>query len=136
GHRSGKMKRTGLRIGLVAVVASLALTACAGSSTAPAPKTVAANAENIEGSDLKRVTLSDKAAQRLGIQTVPVREELIGGVIRRVIPYAAVLYAAKGDAWAYTNPEALAFIRHALTIESIAGDVVVLSDGPPVGTLV
>ena len=55
---------------------------------------------------------------------------------RTVIPYAAVLYDAHGDAWVYTNPEPLVFVRHRVSIAYIDGDRAVLSDGPPVGTAV
>jgi len=46
-----------------------------------------AQVEPIEGSDLKRVVLTERAAERLNIQTVPVREEqvvrtrTVGGVV-------------------------------------------------------
>jgi hypothetical protein len=34
----------------------------------------------------------------------------------------------------YTNPSPLTFVRHAIHIDHIQGDLAVLSDGPPVGT--
>jgi hypothetical protein len=45
-----------------------------------------------------------------------------------------VLYDAKGATWVYTNPSPLTFVRHAIHIDHIQGDLAVLSDGPPVGT--
>jgi hypothetical protein len=53
-----------------------------------------------------------------------------------VVPYAAVLYDAHGDAWTYTSPEPLTFVRHRITVDNIQGDLAFLSSGPPVGTLV
>lgn len=59
-----------------------------------------------------------------------------GGEKRKIIPYAAVLYDAKGNTWVYTNPEQLVFIRQPIQIETIVGDEVILVDGPPAGTAV
>jgi len=59
-----------------------------------------------------------------------------GGDKRKIIPYAAVLYDAKGDTWVYTNPEQLVFIRQPIQIDTIAGDEVTLVNGPPAGTAV
>ena len=58
------------------------------------------------------------------------------GEKRKTIPYAAVLYDAKGNAWVYTNPQPLVFIRQPVQIDTIAGDKVILVAGPPAGTAV
>ncbi|MFN2484422.1 MAG: hypothetical protein ABR509_05725 [Candidatus Limnocylindria bacterium] len=92
-----------------------------------------AQVEPIEGTDLSRITLTADAARRLDIQTEPVHDSA-GGEL--VVPYSAVIYDASGDTWVYTSPETLVFVRHAITVESINGDDVVLSSGPDVGTLV
>ena len=92
--------------------------------------------ELIEGTELSRVTLTQKAAERLDIQTADARDEQIGGTARRVIPYSAVLYDAHGSAWAYTNPESLVYVRQAVTIERIDGDLAILTEGPAAGTKV
>jgi hypothetical protein len=55
---------------------------------------------------------------------------------RMVVPYAAVLYDARGDTWVYTNPQSLVFVRHRIHIDYIEGNMAVLSAGPPVGTVV
>ena len=57
-------------------------------------------------------------------------------VLRKVIAYSAVIYDTKGGAWAYTNPEPLAFLRQPITIEYTRGDMTVLTAGPPTGTQV
>ena len=92
--------------------------------------------EPIEGSELSRVTLSERAAQRLGIETTQVSSEEIDGTPRQVIPYGAVIYDTKGATWTYTSPEPLTFVRHPITIDAIDGDRVVLSEGPGDGTAV
>ena len=92
--------------------------------------------EPVEGTELSRVTLTERAAQRLDIQIAEARDEQIDGQTRRVIPYSAVIYDANGNAWTYTNPEPLVYIREAITIERIDGDLAILSVGPVVGTQV
>jgi hypothetical protein len=82
------------------------------------------------------LVLTEKAAQRLAIQTTPVREEQVNGSQRKVIPYAALIYDLKGATWMYTNPAPLTFVREAITVDHIEGDKVVLMEGPAVGTAV
>jgi hypothetical protein len=95
-----------------------------------------AKVEPIAGTDVGRVTLSEEAATRLGIQTAPVGEEQIGGALRKVIPYGALLYDASGKTWTYTSPEPLVFVRQEITVDRIEGGQVTLSDGPTAGTAV
>ena len=53
---------------------------------------------------------------------------------RKVVPYAAIYYDAKGATWVYVNSRPLVFERQRIAVERIAGDLAVLTDGPPVGT--
>lgn len=102
-----------------------------------------AKVEVVPGAEVKRVVLAEQAAQRLGIETAPVTQAPMsskrgsGDVApRAIVPYAGVLYDVQGQAWAYTSPEPLVFVRHRLIIEYIDGDRAVLSAGPPLGTAV
>jgi uroporphyrinogen-III synthase len=102
-----------------------------------------AKVEAVEGTDLARVTLSQRAAERLGIQTAQVRAMRVAApkpagvaTTRKVIPYAAVLYDERGDTWTFTSPQALTFLRQHVKVDFIEGDTAVLSEGPPVGTTV
>jgi hypothetical protein len=117
------------------IITSLQLAAC---SPAPleASKIQPAKVEPIEGSNLSRVVLTEQAAERLDIQTAPVREQEVSGKQRQVIPYAAVLYDPQGNTWAYTNPEPLTFVRQPISVDHIEGDMAVLSDGLPSGAVV
>ncbi|MBA3450693.1 MAG: hypothetical protein H0T18_05720, partial [Chloroflexia bacterium] len=90
--------------------------------------------EAIEGTDLKRVTLSERAAERLGIETVPVVEEQADGKVQMSIPYSAVVYDENGGTWAYTTAEPLVFVRDAIGVERIDGDTAYLTEGPDAGT--
>jgi hypothetical protein len=85
---------------------------------------------------VSRVILSQSAATRLGIQTAPVTGVRLNGTPRAAIPYTAVLYLTNGDAWTYTNPEPLVFVRKDVGIVRVKGGKAILAHGPPVGTSV
>ncbi len=90
--------------------------------------------EDIEGSDLKRVVLTEKAAERLDIQIAMVLEEQVEGTQRLVMPYAALIYGLNCETWAYIMPAPLTFVREAITVDYIEGDIAVLLVGPAIGT--
>jgi hypothetical protein len=236
------MKNMNRRIMATFVVLSLLLSACGQSSVEKNPPP--SKLEPIEGSDYQRVVLTEKAAERLDIQTAPLGEEMVvrkhtvGGqvvtvpeaeaglvwarvslskseydqvdqdlptlvlalddeeeedrgwpaepderpglddpedvdlpgedlveelyyliespehglevgqavlieltlsaqeTLRKVVPYAAVLYGVHGETWVYSNPEPLVYVRQPIVVDYIEGDVAVLSEGPQVGTAV
>ena len=126
------------------LIGSLQLVACGGSPAADAAAEKPAHLEEIEGSEFKRVILTEKAAERTGVETEPV---MSGAEIastdastftptdnHRVVPYAAVLYGLHGETWLYTNPAPLTYLREAITVERIEGDLAILSEGPEPGT--
>jgi hypothetical protein len=53
---------------------------------------------------------------------------------RKVVPYGAVYYDARGTPWVYVNTRPLVFERQRVRVDRIVGDVAVLSEGPDVGT--
>jgi len=55
---------------------------------------------------------------------------------QKVVPYSAVYYDEKGDAWVYVNPAPLTFTRERVTVERVSGDLALLSNGPALGTRV
>ena len=124
------------RNGLLAVlvVVSGVAAACSAPAGAAAPTEPAVTVEEIEGSELERLTLSASAASRLGVQTSPV--QAAGAAGRSVVPYSAVVYDAAGDAWAYENVDGLTFVRHPLTVESVVDGEAFLTDGPALEALV
>ena len=57
------------------------------------------------------------------------------GTLRKVVPYAALIYDVNGATWVYTRePNALAFVRQSITVDYIEDDLAFLTEGPPVGT--
>ncbi len=121
------------RISGLMVVLAVAGLAMAGCSQPPATDThEAAITIDAQASGLKRLTLSAKAAERLGVETAPVAAA--GAAL--TIPYAAVIYDAQGDTWAYVNSEPLVFLRETITVTEIDGDLAFISAGPASGTAV
>ena len=120
------MKHLRYWILLVLILASL-LSACA-PKTSSTTKVDPVKLEPIEGTDFKRVILTEKAAQRLNVQTAEVSGE--------AIPYAAVIYDTEGKTWVYTNPAPLTFVRAPIVIDRIEGEQAILSQGLGLGTSV
>ena len=112
---------------------------------APSAKEKPAKIEKL-ANNVNRITLTPRAAERLGIKTSKVianepgeedeEEDRVekGNKPRTVIPYSALYYDSKGNALVYTNPEPLVFIRQSIIVEDVDDDEVILSDGPPIGT--
>jgi hypothetical protein len=127
---------------LLAAAVALGVSACSkGSTEEEAQGYRDAKVEPVQGSDLSRVTLSQQAVERLGIQTAAVRAERVTAPgqpasTRKVLPYAAVLYDESGDTWTFTSPQPLTYLRQHIQIDRIEGDKAVLSEGPAVGTTV
>ncbi|MCS3895198.1 hypothetical protein M2171_004331 [Bradyrhizobium japonicum USDA 38] len=96
-------------------------------------KSTPARVEPTLDANIKKITLTPKAAERLGILIDEVRADPSG---RLIVPYASVLYDLSGKAWIYISAEPLTFVRGPIEIDTIKGDNVYLSDGPPVGTKV
>jgi hypothetical protein len=93
--------------------------------------------EPVQGTELSKVILSQRAAERLGIRTDRVRlQRQPGAGTRKVIAYGAVLYDEQGDTWTFTSPAPLTFLRQKIDIDRVTGTSVVLRDGPPAGTTV
>jgi hypothetical protein len=115
----------------VLVVVSMTIAACGSPASKPAAE-AAVTVDKIEGSDLKKLTLSEHAAQRLGLTTA----EVTASGPETTVPYSAILYDKKGATWAYTNPEGLVFVRAEVTVDRVAQGVAYLGEGPDPGTKV
>jgi hypothetical protein len=134
----------------VAVLGGLGATGCHPaadeSSSGHGP---AARVEAIEGGG-SRLVLTQRAVERLGLLTAPVRvtkpavvdiSKPASGAGRATtttttVPYAAVLFDPQGRTWTYTAGPGLSFVRHQVTVERFDDDRALLVDGPPVGTQV
>ena len=107
-----RIRRPGLAAVLIALVC--VLPACKSSAAEEeAGGSDLATVEPVEGTDVSTVTLTEEAAERIGVQTAAVtsaHDEL-------EIPYDAVLYDPAGDTWAYTSPESLTFVRAPIDVD-------------------
>ena len=95
--------------------------------------------EEIEGSDFLQITLEERAAERLDLQTAQVVERKMTtgdsrGEQRKVIPEGALIYDPNGEAFAYTSTEPLVFVRAPLNIDYIENGELILRNGPAAGT--
>lgn len=115
------MKNISLSIIVTVSIALLLLSACGGGQVPVTDEKVApSKLEPIEGSKLSRVILTEKAAERLGIETVKASGN--------EVPYAAVIYDIEGNTWVYTNPKPLTFVREPVQIDRIEGETAFLSE--------
>jgi hypothetical protein len=123
-------------LAVIMVVAATGLSACARSSSldsGAATDEGPARVEPVPGTDLQQVILSPHAARRVGIQTARVR---VAQRHRTLVPYAAVMYGAAGNAFVYTNPKRLTYVRRAIAIARIEGAAALVTHGPASGTAV
>lgn len=122
---------------LLLAALSLGAAACARADEAAESPSDAVRLEPVQGTELSKVILSQRAVERLGIRTDRVRlQRQAGAGTRKVIGHGAVLYDEHGDTWTFTSPAPLTFLRQKIDIDYVTGRSVVLRDGPPVGTTV
>ena len=117
----------GLVIGAAAILA--------GCATATPAETPPALIKPVAGSQIPQLQLTERAIQRLGIVTQPVRQtRATGQPAHEVIPYAAVVYDTDGSTWTYVNTAARTYERKPVTVTEIDGEIAQLSAGPAAGT--
>jgi hypothetical protein len=141
-EHSDRWKAAALQLAVAALI--LGLSACTQGEASGASEeegTSEATVQPVEGTELSTVTLTQRAAERLGIQTAQVRDAKVAAgkgkrAARKVIPYSAVLYDEQGDTWTFTSPQPLTFVRQQITVDYFQGDEALLLDGPPAGTTV
>ena len=124
-HLSGPLM-AGLVIGAAAILAG-----CAAATPAETPPALI---KPVAGSQIPQLQLTERAVQRLGIVTQPVRPTTTAGQpAHEVIPYSAVVYDTDGSTWTYVNTAARTYEREPITVTGIDGQVALLSAGPAAG---
>ncbi len=135
----------GRRVTAVALIAlGLGVAGCGSGQSNKVAAEPPAKVEAIAGVSVKKVTLTEQAARRLGLQTVALAPAFAAGTtapagVATVVPYSAVLYAPDGSTWVYTIPQPLTYVREKVTVATVGGangTAAMLSAGPPVGTTV
>ena len=126
------MNTTRRWIGAIPLMAVLLLPGCAKTAEQKHVIKEPVTIEKDETTGLGRLTLTEKAAERIGIETVTV-EEVDG---RSVVSSDAVIVDASGNRYVYANPERLLFTREPISVENENDGLAWLTDGPPAGTRV
>lgn len=125
----------GLMVLTVLGLLTQALPACSQLAAEPvAAGDVAASLEEVPGTDLKRITLNEHAAENIGLQTSTTSRDPKSGKL--VVPYLAILYDSEGHTWVYTIAAPRVYVRQPITVERIDNTTAILSDGPAAGTAV
>lgn len=132
-NRTTLVSRTGIVLSGLGLAALVGLTGCAGAPAASSSKAgdPAAKVEPIGDTGIKKLTLTGQAIQRLAVTTFPVTAQPGG---KTMVPYRALMYLPDGTPFVYTNPEPGVYVRQQIAVESIAGERVVLTAGPPLDT--
>ena len=134
------LSRRGNRVAVFIVAAfltvfmGLGVAGCAQAPEAAPSEGEPAEIAEVPGTDLHRLTLTEHAIERVGIATAVIANDPQTGKL--TVPYGAILYDSSGEAWVYANPEPRVYVRQSITVQRINGDVAVLTDGPPAGTVV
>ena len=89
-----------------------------------------ASVDPIEGSELSRVTLTEDAARRIGLETAPITPR--GD--RTSVPESAIWVDVEGTSWVYTAPQPLVFVRARVEIDRYEDGSAYLTASPPPGT--
>jgi hypothetical protein len=106
---------------IILIFASLSVYLVSGSEDEKADYHIEpAHIEESENEGLPFVVLTEKAVERLNIQTIRTYENQF------VIPYSTVRYDIHGDTWVYTNPEPLKYLREQIKIDYVENDEVIL----------
>ena len=132
---------------LLATVVALPLLGCSNAAserTKPAPHATVGPPEALKASlatpnsgkasagEVRRITLSETSAKRLGIEFAEVK----GSAERLEAPYNALLYDAHGGEWVFVSPAPNVFKRTDIKVDSIEGERVYYTAGPAAGTKV
>ncbi len=110
------MKRTYAILPVLALAASLVLSACSAQPEADAP-VPPVQVEHLTGEQPTRVSLTEDAIQRLDLQTETVEMEAVNGAQQTVIPYSSIVYDTQGKTWVYTSPQAGTYLRTPVQVE-------------------
>jgi hypothetical protein len=131
GFRHRRKPQRALRAGLALMVIGLLVAGC---EEVPSNlvKSEPFKLEPVKGTDMNRVTLADETAARIDLQTVKVQ----GRGAQKTVPHNALIYNPVGQVFVYTRPQPRTYLRAPVEVSRVAGESVVLSKGPPVGTVV
>ena len=85
---------------------------------------IPAYVEKSEEGDYSQIVLSQRAAERLGLETKDVSNQ-------QEIPYSSIVYDEHGETWVYIDLESFTYVKRGVNINNISGDQVFLSERLP-----
>ena len=125
----------------VLILGGLQLSACQRESAKPT-KTAPAHVERIQGTELSRLTLTEKAVERLGIETAPIRvvqverKRMVGGKVVASLPKSTTVPApGPGTVAAAGRPSAPEPSRLFVRVSLPQGDKKTVARGQPARVL-
>jgi len=101
-----------------------------GKSIGPDTGVHPAKVETTNMPGIKRITLTERGAQRTGITL----GKVTSGSKGLEIPYTALLYRADGSEWVYIAEKPLVYVRVKVNVTDIKGNRMFVSEGPIAGT--
>ena len=119
-----------LKVGVAAIVLTLALSGCAEIEEKPGSTYEPAKVGAADRLGVKQVTFTAEAARRVELKTVAA----VRSGPHIVVPYAALIYDGQGESWVYTVSRPLTYLRAKVVVDKVEGDRVFLTSGPRVGT--
>jgi hypothetical protein len=124
--------------GLIAAGMTLAGCTSGHTESARSEEDKPAHVLRIDGTDVSRVVLTARAAERIGLKTEAVRDVATpdGSARNPAVPISALVYDKTGGIWVYTTTQPLTFVRQRVAIARMDADLAVLLSGPAPGTLV
>ena len=123
------MQRTNRWLVVGLAVIALSAAGCAATSAAETEAKGPAELIPVDGSDIQQVRLTERAIERIDLQTERVDER--EGT--KLVPYEAIVYDASGETYVYTTTAARTYMRSPVTVFVIDGEDAVITDGPEVG---
>jgi hypothetical protein len=113
----------------IAGVAAVALAACGSAGAVRSSEEPPSRVVKVADSKVPHIVLTQRAVERLGLETAPVQEDA-GSVS---IPYSALIYSPTGRTWVYEQVGERTFGRAEVVVDRIEGDRALISSGPNAG---
>lgn len=134
------MSRRETCVAVVAVLGCVSLAGCRQAAEDEKKSAKPVKVEKTAGQPTK-LTLTERAAERLGLKTAQVRKATLkagrpGGASGTAIPFNALLFDKTGKAATYLVVGQRVFARSPVVVDHYDGDLAVLASGPPVGASV
>lgn len=123
---------------VVAVLSCVSVSGCVQAATEDKAKGAKPIVVEKKAGQPTKLTLTERAIERLGLTTAPVRRGTLKSRAgaATVIPFSALLFDKQGKAATYLVVGPRVYARSPVVVDHYDGDLAVLRKGPPVGASV